>query len=241
MASKTWLNTYVIASAKEKDALNITLSNCINSTNEHLCNYCTKIFVIVVKTCVCRRSVENKAAILSYPTRGNKGNRGCEGNKGNRGEGATRGTSGNMGNRGTGERGEQGEEGNWGGIRGDRWDKGNKGEQGQEGNMGIYWPLRKRVARLPNSTKKRKTSVDRLLQTTQGDKHFKSFINVRESRSTSVGSSKLRNLPSNQRIGLHSCQSCDFISQSVKENWQALRQLLDKLISKAAQNLTPAT
>ena len=150
-----------------------------------------------------------------------------------------------MGNRGTGERGEQGEQGEqgkWGGIRGDRGDKGNKGEQGQEGNMGIYWPLRKRIARLPNSTKKRKTSVDRLLQTTQGagDKHFKSFINVRESRSTSVGSSKLRNLPSNQRIGLHSCQSCDFISQSVKENWQALRQLLDKLISKAAQNLTPA-
>ena len=34
--------------AKEKDALNITLSNCINSTNVHLRNYCTKIFVIVV-------------------------------------------------------------------------------------------------------------------------------------------------------------------------------------------------
>ena len=71
-----WLNTYVIACRKEEDALNITLSNCINSTNVHLSNYCTKIFVIVVKTCVCRRSVENKAAILSYPTRGNKGNRG---------------------------------------------------------------------------------------------------------------------------------------------------------------------
>ena len=113
-----WLNTYVIACRKEEDALNITLSNCINSTNVHLSNYCTKIFVIVVKTCVCRRSVENKAAILSYPTRGNKGNRGCEGNKGNRGEGATRGTSGNMGNRGTGEQGEQGEKGN----------KGNEGE-----------------------------------------------------------------------------------------------------------------
>ena len=176
------------------------------------------------------------------------GIRGDMGNKGNKGEqweqggtGVTRGTRGNMGNRGAGERGEQGEQGKWGGIRGDRGDKGNKGEQGKEGNMGIYWPLRKRVARLPNSTKKRKTSVDRLLQTTQRDKHFKSFINVRESRSTSVGSSKLRNLPSNQRIGLHSCQSCDFISQSVKENWQALRQLLDKLISKAAQNLTPAT
>ena len=33
----------------------------------HLCNYCTKIFVIVVNTCVCIRSVDNKAAILSYP------------------------------------------------------------------------------------------------------------------------------------------------------------------------------
>ena len=55
--------TYVIASAKEKDALKITLSNCINSTNVHLCNYCTKIFVIVVNTCVCRRSVDNKAAV----------------------------------------------------------------------------------------------------------------------------------------------------------------------------------
>ena len=59
---------YVIASAKEKDALNITLFNSfINSTNVHLCNYCTKIFVIVVNTCVCRHSVDNKAAILSYP------------------------------------------------------------------------------------------------------------------------------------------------------------------------------
>ena len=35
-------------------------------TNLHLCNYCTKIFVIVVNTCVCRSSVDNKAAILSY-------------------------------------------------------------------------------------------------------------------------------------------------------------------------------
>ena len=61
-----WLNIYVIASAKEKDALNITLSNCMNSANVHLCDYCTKIFVIVVNTCVCRRSVDNKAAILSY-------------------------------------------------------------------------------------------------------------------------------------------------------------------------------
>ena len=65
---KLWLNTYMIASAKEIDALNITLFNsCINFTNVHLCNYCTKIFVIVVNTCVCRRSVDNKALILSYP------------------------------------------------------------------------------------------------------------------------------------------------------------------------------
>jgi len=63
-----WLNTYMIASAKEIDALNITLFNsCINFTNVHLCNYCTKIFVIVLNTCVCRRSVDNKALILSYP------------------------------------------------------------------------------------------------------------------------------------------------------------------------------
>ena len=40
---KLWLNTYVIASAKEIDALNITLFNsCINSTNVHHCHYCTK-------------------------------------------------------------------------------------------------------------------------------------------------------------------------------------------------------
>ena len=63
-----WLNTYMIASAKEIDALNITLFNsCINSTNVHHCNYCTKIFVIVVSTCVCRRSGDYKALILSYP------------------------------------------------------------------------------------------------------------------------------------------------------------------------------
>ena len=37
-------------------------NSCINSTNVHLCNYCTKIFVIVVNTCVCRRSVNNKAS-----------------------------------------------------------------------------------------------------------------------------------------------------------------------------------
>jgi len=62
----------MIASAKEIDALNITLFNsCINFTNVHLCNYCTKIFVIVVNTCVCRRSVEKHLSypypILSYP------------------------------------------------------------------------------------------------------------------------------------------------------------------------------
>ena len=58
----------MIASAKEIDALNITLFNsCINFTNVHLCNYCTKIFVIVVNTGVSRRSVDNKALILSYP------------------------------------------------------------------------------------------------------------------------------------------------------------------------------
>ena len=33
----------------------------------YLFNYCTKIFVIIVNTCVCRRSVDNKALILSYP------------------------------------------------------------------------------------------------------------------------------------------------------------------------------
>ena len=62
----------MIASAKEIDALNITFFNsCINFTNVHLCNYCTKIFVIVVNTCVCRRSVDNKALTLSYPLSGN--------------------------------------------------------------------------------------------------------------------------------------------------------------------------
>ena len=65
---KLWLNTYMIASAKEINAFNITLFNsCINFTNVLLCNYCTKIFIIVVNTCVCRRSVDNKALILSYP------------------------------------------------------------------------------------------------------------------------------------------------------------------------------
>ena len=76
----------MIAFAKEKDALNMTLSSCINSTNALLCNYCTKIFVIVVNTWVCRRSVDNKAAILSYPilsypsyctTLGDAGGGGC--------------------------------------------------------------------------------------------------------------------------------------------------------------------
>ena len=58
----------MIASVKEIDALNITLFNsCINFTNVHVCNYCTKIFVIIVNTYVCRRSVDNKALILSYP------------------------------------------------------------------------------------------------------------------------------------------------------------------------------
>ena len=56
----------MIACAKEIDALNITLFNsCINFTNVHLCNYYgTKIVIIVVNTCVCRRSVDNKALIL---------------------------------------------------------------------------------------------------------------------------------------------------------------------------------
>ena len=58
--------SYMIASTKEIDVLNITLFNsCINFTNVHLCNYCTKIFVIVVNTCVCRCSVDNKALILT--------------------------------------------------------------------------------------------------------------------------------------------------------------------------------
>ena len=58
----------MIASAKAIDVFIITLFNsCINFTNVQLCNYCTKIFVIVINTCVCRRSVDNKALILSYP------------------------------------------------------------------------------------------------------------------------------------------------------------------------------
>ena len=58
----------MIASAKEIDALHITLFNsCINFTHVHLCYHCTKIFVIVVNTHVCRRSVDNKH--LDYPTK----------------------------------------------------------------------------------------------------------------------------------------------------------------------------
>ena len=56
----------MIASAKEIAALNITLFNSrINFANIHVhfCNYCTKIFVIVVNTCVYRRSVDNKVLI----------------------------------------------------------------------------------------------------------------------------------------------------------------------------------
>ena len=55
----------MIASAKEIAALNITLFNSRkNFANIHLCNYWTKIFVIVVNTCVYRRSaVDNRALI----------------------------------------------------------------------------------------------------------------------------------------------------------------------------------
>ena len=54
----------MIASAKEIAALKITLFNShINFANIHFCNYCTKIFVIVVNTCVYRRSVDNKVLI----------------------------------------------------------------------------------------------------------------------------------------------------------------------------------
>ena len=102
-----WLNTYVIACRKEEDALNITLSNCINSTNVHLSNYCTKIFVIVVKTCVCRRSVENKAAMLSYPILqgGTRGTRGTGGAKGTRETGGKGQREEQVGTWGTGEQG----------------------------------------------------------------------------------------------------------------------------------------
>ena len=59
----------------------VTLFNsCINFTNVHLCNYCTKIFVIIVNKCVCRRSVDNKALILSREFKGVTG--GEEGYKG---------------------------------------------------------------------------------------------------------------------------------------------------------------
>ena len=54
----------MIASAKEIAALKITLFNShINFANIQFCNYCTKIFVIVVNTCVYRRSVDNKVLI----------------------------------------------------------------------------------------------------------------------------------------------------------------------------------
>ena len=55
----------MIASAKEIATLNITLFNSrINFANIHFCNnYCTKIFVNVVNTCVYRHSVDNKALI----------------------------------------------------------------------------------------------------------------------------------------------------------------------------------
>ena len=44
----------------------IKLNHCVLSPLPDLPN----IFVIVVKTCVCRRSVDNKAVILSYPSGG---------------------------------------------------------------------------------------------------------------------------------------------------------------------------
>ena len=53
--------------------------------------------------------------------------------------------------------------------------------------------------------------------------------------------SKRLQIPSNQGICLDSCQPGDFISQSIKEYWKALWQLLTEFITKAAQNLTPAT
>ena len=55
------------AAASPSERLRSDGSLAINFTNVHLCNYCTKIFVIVVNTCVYRRSVDNKALILSYP------------------------------------------------------------------------------------------------------------------------------------------------------------------------------
>ena len=58
---------YVYDRFRERDRRFTLFNSCINFTNVHLCNYCTKIFVIVVNTCVCRRSVDNKALILSYP------------------------------------------------------------------------------------------------------------------------------------------------------------------------------
>ena len=58
---------YVYDRFLERDRRVTLFNSCINFTNVHLCNYCTKIFVIVVNTCVCRCSVDNKALILSYP------------------------------------------------------------------------------------------------------------------------------------------------------------------------------
>ena len=57
----------MFCSVNSKRAHSSNNNSCINFTNVHLCNYCTKIFVIIVNTCVCRRSVDNKALILSYP------------------------------------------------------------------------------------------------------------------------------------------------------------------------------
>ena len=69
----------MIASAKEIAALNITLFNSrINFANIHLCNYCTKIFVIVVNTCVYKRSVDNKALIYLSIYQGHSMGRGRE-------------------------------------------------------------------------------------------------------------------------------------------------------------------
>ena len=58
---------YVYDRFRERDRRVTLFNSCINFTNVLLCNYCTKIFVIVANTCVCRRSVDNKALTLSYP------------------------------------------------------------------------------------------------------------------------------------------------------------------------------
>ena len=70
---------YVYDRFRERDSrvkYNLVFNSRINfAKNMHLCNYCTKIFVIVVNTCVYRRSVDNKAliylSILSAPAPGN--------------------------------------------------------------------------------------------------------------------------------------------------------------------------